>query len=184
MLDNPKNNAIIGECTVSARYVLRHCTDVNAQCITKQLNGEYMKISIEFDTADATDAELECLIALLKGGEKTPSSLEPVAEDDLGKELTEEEIEDVAVRMNAQAITYFEGKPAFKVVELYKVTTGERWTDLHPKTRKAIGKCFRQIANSYLDSALEEDPVVVFYKRNIQNMALYHVKQKQDVDEV
>jgi len=140
-----------------------------------------MKITIEFDTADASEDEMERLVAFLRG-ESASQPLEPVVDGDLGIELTEDEIEDVAVRMNAQAVTYYAGKPAFKVMELYKVTTNDRWVDLHPKTRKAIGKCFRQVADNYRSSVLEEDNVVVFFKRNIQNMALYHVMQKQYVE--
>lgn len=140
-----------------------------------------MRITIELDTTTATDSELARLIAFLKAGSQQPAGEAGEDSEDSLLTLTEQQIFDRVSQMLATAIAG-QGGVIIKVPDLYEVTTQERWNDLDPTTRKAIGRRFRQVANADAerkkagggkDPFGDDEVWVEFKERNPQNMAIY-----------
>lgn len=137
-----------------------------------------MKFTIEIDTSTATNEELSCLVALLNA--RSQQSTDADGEDAEGAllELSEYQINEAVKDMLDTAIAGGIGD-TITVPPLYEATTKKHWADLHPTTRKAIGRRFRQVADA--DSGSKKDDAfgfgggtwVEFKERNPQNMAIY-----------
>ena len=137
-------------------------------------------MKIEIDTEKLTPTELDAVVALLlhlKEGEGAEEATEANGEAAALKELSEVEVHYVVGVMYQHALGLAKGA-TFKTPELYRQATDEKWLDLSPNTRKAIGRRFKKHADEFFEEAWEGDQVVVFKGKTIQNSAIYEVTTK------
>jgi hypothetical protein len=141
-------------------------------------------MKIEIDTEKLTPVELDAVVAFLlqlKAGDPVEETSETNDDSQL-KELSEAEVIYTVGVMNQHALGLKSGEK-FKTPELYRLATGEKWLDLSPNTRKAIGRRFKKHTDDYFAEAWEGDPVVIFKGKTIQNSAIYEVTSKPEEED-
>ena len=137
-----------------------------------------MKLNIDIDTNDLSNAEFENLIALLKAS-RPLADVEVEEADTAGVELEDEEIDNLLENMRDFALGG-EINRIFKTPELYRLATDQNWGDLHPNSRKAIGRRFKKIVDAHFDEAELGEAVIQYHGRNLQNTALYRLIEKTE----
>jgi hypothetical protein len=91
------------------------------------------------------------------------------------------QVDDLVTKIIEQALAMPQEKP-FLITAVYKSVKKKpapEWANLHPTTRKLIGKRFRQAIHEHEDDAWDSDPIIEFVEKTAQNSALYRVTQKQ-----
>jgi hypothetical protein len=90
------------------------------------------------------------------------------------------QVDDLVSRLIEQALDTPQDKP-FLLTAVYKMVKkkpASEWANLHPTTRKLIGKRFRQAINEHAENAWDNDPIIEFVEKTAQNSALYRVSSK------
>lgn len=145
-------------------------------------------MKIEIDTATLTTFELDAVVAFLlrlQGKDIAEETLETseISDGSELKELSEVEVLYIVGVMNQYALK-LPPKATFKTPELYRLATEQKWLDLSPNTRKAIGRRFKKHIDEYSTEAWEGATIVVFKGKTIQNSAIYEVGFKVEEEEV
>lgn len=125
---------------------------------------------IDFADEESLTFEEAHVFLLKKGLERVQSvSLDAAQVDDLVTKLIE------------QALEMPQEKPFLltAVYKLVKKKPASEWANLHPTTRKLVGKRFRQAIHEHEGDAWDADPIIEFVEKTAQNSALYRVTQKQ-----
>ncbi|WCE10144.1 hypothetical protein [Pseudomonas sp. JBR1] len=123
------------------------------------------------DFADEELTSFEDALALLvkKGLEKT-----------LMVTLDASDVDALVSKLIGQSLKNAQDKP-FLLSAVYKglgKKPASEWGNLHPTTRKLIGRRFRQAALEHEDQAQRGHLIVEFLEKTAQNSALYRVTQK------
>ncbi|WP_208281587.1 hypothetical protein [Massilia oculi] len=137
-------------------------------------------MKIEIDTKTITWVEAELLISLLGGLKEQAPDEEVNIDDTTVQDLSEDAVQEIVHKMHKFSLG-LEFQKSFKANELYSTSTGGKWLQLSPNTRKAIGRQFKKVANEHWDNQKDGAIVIEFKERNIQNTAIYHVTQKESI---
>lgn len=90
------------------------------------------------------------------------------------------DVDVLVAKLIDQSLETAQDKP-FLLSAIYR-TLGKKpaseWANLHPTTRKLIGKRFRQAVAEYDDEAQRGHLIVEFLEKTAQNSALYRVTRK------
>ena len=94
--------------------------------------------------------------------------------------LDASDVDALVAKLIDQSLETAQDKP-FLLAAVFR-TLGKKpaseWANLHPTTRKLIGKRFRQAVAEYDDEAQRGQLIVEFMDKTAQNSALYRVTRK------
>jgi len=124
---------------------------------------------LDFADEESLTFEEAHILLVKKGLERAQSvSLDPAQVDELVGKLIE------------QALETPKGKPFLlsAVYKLVKKKPASDWANLHPTTRKLVGKRFRQAIAEHEEESWDEDLIIEFVEKTAQNSALYRISHK------